>query len=115
MDIIIHVDNFPIWKAHTQNIHNTIAEKLGLLTSLKQYLSYKATTTLYNSYILPHMDYSSTLWCNALTSDRIYKLQRRAARIITDSAYRAPSDPLGTIKLAATTGARQLQTVAVGA
>ena len=48
----------------------------------------------YNSYILPHMDYCSTLWDNAITSDRIYKLQRRAARIRTNSEYRAPSDPL---------------------
>ena len=50
--------------------------------------------TFYNSYILPHMDYCITLWDNATTSHRIYKLQRRAARIITDSEYRAPSDPL---------------------
>ena len=40
------------------------------------------------------MDYCSTLWGNATISDRIYKLQRRAATIITDSEYRAPSDPL---------------------
>ena len=40
------------------------------------------------------MDYCSTLWGNATTSDRIYKLRRCAARIITDSEYQAPSDPL---------------------
>ena len=40
------------------------------------------------------MDYCSTHWGHATTSDRIYKLQRRSARIITDSEYQAPSDPL---------------------
>ena len=77
----LHVDNVLTWKAHIQNIHNTIAEKLSLLCRIKQYLQYKARTTLYNSYILPHLDYCSTLWGNATTSDRIYKLQRRAARL----------------------------------
>ena len=49
--------------------------------------------TFYNSYI-PLLDYCTTLWGNATTSERIYKLQRRAAKIITYSEYRAPSDPL---------------------
>ena len=90
----LHVDNFLTWKAHIHNIHNTIAGKLELMCRIKQYLPHKARITFYNSYILPHMDYCSTLWGNATTSYRIYKLQRRAARIITDSEYRAPSDPL---------------------
>ena len=110
-----HVNNFLTWKAHIQNIHNTIGGKLALLCRIKQYLPYKVRKTFYNCYILPHMDYCSTLWGNATPSDRIYKLHRRAVRIITDSAYRVPSDPLlEQLKLAATTGARQIQTVAVG-
>ena len=90
----LHVDNSLTGKAHIQNIHNTIAGKFAFLCIIKQYLPYKARKTFYNSYILPHMNYCSTLWDNATTSDRIYKLQRRAARIITNSKYQAPSDPL---------------------
>ena len=71
-----------------------IAEKLALLCRIKQYLPYKARNTFYNSHILPHMDYCSTLWGNATTSERISKLQRLVARIITDSEYPAPCDPL---------------------
>jgi len=40
------------------------------------------------------MDYCSKRWGNATTSNRIYKRQRRAARIITDSEYRGPSNTL---------------------
>ena len=86
----LHVDNFLTWKAHIQNIHITIAGKLTLLCGIKQYLPYKAREMFYNSYILPHMDYCSTFWGNATTSDRIYKLQRT----IIYSEYRAPSGPL---------------------
>ena len=86
-----------------QSSINTNATSLSvLITSMTQCTcvqdqtipSYKARKTFYNSYILPHMDYCSTLWGNATTSDRIYQLQRHAARIITDSESRAPSDPL---------------------
>ena len=67
----LHVDNFLTWKAHIQNIHKTIAGKLALLCRIKQYLPYKARKKFYNSYILPHIDYCSTLWGNATTSDRL--------------------------------------------
>ena len=67
----LHADNVLTWKAHIQNIHNTIAGKLALLCRIKQNLPYKAGNTFYNSYILPQMDYCRTLWGNATTSDRI--------------------------------------------
>ena len=52
----LHVDNFLTWKAHIQNIHNTIAENLALLCRIKQYLPYKArtcctTATFYHTWI----------------------------------------------------------------
>ena len=83
----LHADNFLTWKVHVQSIHNTIAGKLAFLCRIKQYLPYKANKT----FLQQHMDYCSTLclWGNATTSDRIYKL-----KIIADSEYRAPSDPL---------------------
>jgi len=91
----LHVDNLLTWKAHIENnLYTRHAGKLALMCRIKQYLPYKARKTLYNSYILPHMDYCSTLWANATTPYRIYKHKRRAASIITDSEYRAPSDPL---------------------
>ena len=82
-----HVDNFLTWKTHIQNILTTIAGKFAFLCRTKQYLPYKTKNTFYNSYILPDMDYCSTLWGNATTSDTF-------CRIITHSEYRAPSDPL---------------------
>lgn len=90
----LQVDNFLTWNAHVHKTHNTIAGNLALLCRIKKYLPYQARKTFYNSYILPHMDYCSTLWGNANSSEHIYKLQRRAARIIPDSEYRAPSAPL---------------------
>ena len=59
----LRVDNFLTWKAHIQNIHNTIAGKLALLCRIKHYLPYKARKTFYNSYILHHIiDINTTHW-----------------------------------------------------
>ena len=89
----LQVDNFLTLNAHIQKTHNTIARKLTLLCRIKNTFHVRRRT-FYNSYLLPHMDYCSTLLGNANSSERIYKLRRRAARIITDSDYRAQSDPL---------------------
>ena len=52
--------------------------------------------TIYKSLILPHLDYCSAVWgCigNGL-SQKLEKLQNRAARIITGSSWDASSAPI---------------------
>ncbi len=44
--------------------------------------------TVYNALVMPHFNYCSTIWHNNQKHlDKLYKLQRRAARIITKSDY----------------------------
>ena len=47
---------------------------------------------LYNSLILPHLRYCELSW--GFKSDKIFKLQKRAVRIITCSKYNAHTEPL---------------------
>ena len=47
---------------------------------------------LYNSLILPHLQYSILCW--GFKTSRLFKLQKRAMRIITCSKYNAHSDPI---------------------
>ena len=77
-----------------QNIHRTIADYLALLCRIKKNFPFQTRKSFYNCYILPHMDYCSTTSGNAPSSERILKLQKRAARITTDTEYRAESAPL---------------------
>ena len=52
--------------------------------------------TIYKSLVLPHLDYCSAVWgCigNGL-SQKLEKLQNRAARIITGSSWHARSAPI---------------------
>ena len=64
---------------------------------IKKYLPYQTRQTFYHSFILPHMDYCSTLWGDASAAERIHKLQKRAARVIT---YSPSAKKLGHASLA---------------
>ena len=48
---------------------------------------------MYNAFVLPHFTYCSTVWQqgNVTHMDKLYKLQKRAARIITGSSYEVRS------------------------
>ena len=47
---------------------------------------------IYNSLILLHLQYYILSW--GFKSDRLFKLQKRAVRIITCSKYNAHTEPL---------------------
>ena len=55
----------------------------------KSFLTENALITMYNSLVLPHFTYCSTVWHNGNITyiDKLSKLQKRAARVITNSGY----------------------------
>ena len=73
-------------------ISNKISRSLGIMCKLKWFLPQNILKILYNSLILPHLQYCILSW--SFKSDRIFKLQKRAARIITCSKYNAHTEPL---------------------
>ena len=44
---------------------------------------------MYNAFVLPHFNYCSTIWNDGSCTiiNKLSKLQRRAARVITSSTY----------------------------
>ena len=70
---------------HINNIIKTVSHKLVLLSKTRQFITQAASVRIYNSMILPYMDYGDVAY-QAATSDLLCKLQRlqnRALRIIT--------------------------------
>ena len=51
---------------------------------------------IYNATILPHLNYCNIIWGNTYKTkvNKIYILQKRVARLITNSHYLSPSIPL---------------------
>ena len=77
---------------HIQKISNRISRSLGTLNKLKKSLPQHILLMLYNSLILPHLQYAILCW--GFKSSRLFKLQKRAMRIITSSKYNAHTDPI---------------------
>ena len=77
---------------HIQNISNRISRSLGTLNKLKRFVPQNILLLLYNSLILPHLQYAILCWGSK--TSRLFKLQKRAMRIITCSKYNAHTDPI---------------------
>ena len=64
-----------------------------LLRRSRDFVIQDVLLTMYNSLVLPHFNYCSNVW-NQFINDHInklYKLQKRAARVITRSNYETRS------------------------
>ena len=80
------------WAPHTDRIANKISRTLGVMNKLKHFLPTYTLRTMYNSLILPHLNFSILSW--GLHSGRLPKLQKRAVRIITVNKYNAHTEPI---------------------
>ena len=84
------IDQHMTWNAHIQKISNRISGSLEIINKI--YLPQNIVRTIYNSLILPHIDYSVLVW--GCKSSRISKPKKRAVRMIPCSIYNAHADPL---------------------
>lgn len=66
-----------------------ISSAIGALKRVRPFISESTALQIYQALILPHFDYCSSVWdeLNVTLSDKLQKLQNRAARVITRSSY----------------------------
>lgn len=84
------IDENLSWGDHiNNNIIPKVMKGLRMLRTFRSILSIPQLISLYNSLVLPHFDYCSSLWgnCGKVLKSKLQKLQNRAARIITHSSY----------------------------
>ena len=100
----IHIDDTPIpqanshkhlglvlnnklsWSDHVEHIRSKAAKKVGLLRRIRKRLPSLVLRTLYITCIRPTLEYASGAWGGVGThdADRLERLQRSAARLITN-------------------------------
>ena len=92
----VQIDNTLSWCQQIDKLCSLISSRIGLLTRLKLYIPVKGLCLFYNGYILPLFDYCCTIWGETTNTnlDKLFKLQKRAARIILDAQHDSPSKPL---------------------
>ena len=81
---------------HRLYIANKISKNIGILYKLRSILPEKDLFMLYNSLILPYLQYCNITWANVGTTKLgiFHKFQKKALRICTNSHYQAHSLPL---------------------
>ena len=95
------IDSQMTWKNHTNNISNKCVRVIGILNRIKNVIPTRIRVLLYNTHILPHINYCTMAW--GYESNRLFKLQKRAIRKIANGYYIAHTEPLfklyGILKL----------------
>ena len=85
--------NFDVYRTE---ICNKMSKNVGILFKLSHVLSEKHLFMLYNSLILPYVQYCNIVWASTWNSklEPIHKLQKKALRVCTSSPFLAPSKPI---------------------
>ena len=84
------------WSKHVDEISKKVSSAIGALKRVRPFIPTDVATHIYNALILPHFDYCSPVWdgISGCLSDKLQKLQNRAARVITQSPFDTSSNLL---------------------
>ena len=80
----VYIDEFLSWEKHIDKIAKKVSSGIGAIRKLKPCVDRNTLICAYNALVLPHLDYCCEVWDTIGTtlSDRLQKLQNRAARVI---------------------------------
>ncbi len=92
----IIIDESIFWDKYIYKMCNKISKKLGLLKRLKKCIPSNTLLMLFNSLALSHFDYANVVWGIACGTQikYVYKLQKRAAGILTGANRFSQTKPL---------------------
>ena len=91
----IYIDENLTWHFHIDKLCKKIASAIGAIKRVKPFVPQSTLLSIYNSLVQSHFDYCSLFWgnCGKTSSNKLQKLQNRAARVITSSSYDVVSIP----------------------
>ena len=92
----IYIDEGLTWKSHISYICKKISKSVGIMYRFRFLLSSNTKKSLYYTLIYPYLTYCTTVWSSTYVTNlnRIFLLQKRAVRAMTNSNHLAPSAPL---------------------
>ena len=92
----VYVEENLKWNAHIDSVSTTISRNIGMMARVKFFLSSHELLLLYNSLVLPYLNYCAVVWGSnyATRLNKLTKLQKRALRIIDKKPFLYPSNEL---------------------
>ena len=90
------LDNKLSWKFHIAELSKKLSRAIGMLYQMRNLCNIETMKSIYFSLFHSHLIYGISVWGLAKTSltNNVFKLQKRAIRIISKSDYLAHTDPL---------------------
>ena len=84
------------WESHIKIIKNKISKGLGILLKIRSCVPCRVLINLYYTLVHPHFDYCNIIWAASTTTvvNKLFLLQKKAVRIITNSSWLAHTAPL---------------------
>lgn len=82
------------WKEHIHAQCKKLSSAIALLRRAKAFVTQTELIRMYNSLVFPYSTYCSNIWYdgnNQTNFEKMYKMQKRAARVITGSNYEISS------------------------
>jgi hypothetical protein len=91
----ISIDENITWEDQSLKVANKISKIHSMIIRLKNKLPTSSLKMLYNSLLLPHLQYGITIWGGAENQQikRIRKIQKKAVRTLSKSWYRSHTEP----------------------
>ena len=92
----VFIDENLTWQTHIDKLPKKIASGIGAIKRIRPFVPPDTLIYIYSALIQPHFDYCNLVWgnCGKTLSDRLQKLQNRAARLLTSSSYDADAKGL---------------------
>jgi len=84
------------WKHHCDTLSKKLKRANGMLMKIRHYVQKKELKSIYFALFSSHLSYGCQVWaqCNNMYTQRIFKLQNRAQRIIEFADFRDNANPL---------------------
>lgn len=92
------IDEHLNWNEHIKQLRSRLSRSVGLLRHLQKCLNTRTLVMLYNAFLLPHLNYCSTVWSNTSQSNlrRLRLLQKAAVRVLSFAKHADHTTPLFT-------------------
>ena len=92
----IDLDENLSWDSHIDNIVKKVSAGLGAIRRVRSLVPRETLIMIYKALVQPYFDYCSSVWgsIGVCQSERLQKLQNRAARLITFSDLNIRSSTL---------------------
>ena len=88
----IIIDKHVNWAFHKDMVIKRMSKAVGVINKLKNTIPISTLLHIYNSLVLPHLNYGLLLW--GRKSNNVFIIQKRAIRSLTNGTYNCHTSPI---------------------